>query len=347
MSKKYVSFVILALCVCILQRPSLCRGTSIEDQLTQLFDRNATRYLQPIATAFGMDMNSGLYHTAKPHHMGGFDVGLRTMIAFVPDEEKTFTPVFGDPFELTITDPITNQAYTVTLDPAELWVLPDKATTIVGESGSTEIAPDEEYVLDQLQAAGYPGNDLPQGFDLPLIFPGGVGTTTIPMLVPQVSVGLPMGTEVLLRYVPPVTLSDKIGDITLYGFGITHSIDQWIPVPMFPVNIAAQFAYQRLDIADIIEAKNINFNVHASRSLPFLTLYGGLGYDRTSIDLKYTLDLPNHPLDGQKFSFSLDGDNGFRTTVGIGFSFLLLKCNVDYTIGAHNTISAGLCVTFL
>ena len=341
--RRITLFIALSLAVSILAYPRYLSAQSFEEKIAQMIGENAEMYVQPLVTAFGSDINSGLYHTAKTHSLGGFDFGLRAMIAFVPGEDETFTPTLGDPFDITV------DGYTVTLDPEELYGLLEESPTIVGdEERPGEIEADDDYILQELQDAGYPGQELPPGFEIPnLYLPGGVGITTIPLLVPQVSVGLLYGTEVMLRYVPPLTLSEDIGDISMFGLGVSHSVSQWIPVPMFPVDIAAQFMYQRLKIGDILTATNTNFNIHVSKSLPMIGVYGGLGYDSSTVDMEYVVDSPGHPLDGEEYTFSVDGKNGFRTTVGANFSMLFLNLNVDYTLAKHSVATAGLSFKFM
>ena len=103
---------------------------------------------------------------------------------------------------------------------------------------------------------------LPAGFNLPYV----------PLPMPQVSLGLPFGIEVMARYIPTVSAGDE-GKFNYSGFGARYSIDQWIP--MCPVNIAVHFMTQKLNFksksdADIFSGKGTAYGLKSARSLLYL-----------------------------------------------------------------------------
>jgi hypothetical protein len=165
----------------------------------------------------------------------------------------------------------------------------------------------------------------------------------VPVPVPQASVGLPMNTEVLVRFLPSYPLGG-FGDINFLGIGVKHQISKYIP--LCPVAISAQVVWQKLSLGDIITNTNTAFNVHASKKIPLLvtsiTPYIGIGFESSNIDVDYTIDAPGNPLDGQNVSFNLKGDNGFRARVGFSTRILLFKLYADYAIGTYPVMSAGL-----
>ena len=69
---------------------SLSYSQSLQDNLESMAQTNAQGYLGPMVTAFGMGINSGTYHNAKPHKLLGFDLKIGMSITFVPDAAKTF-----------------------------------------------------------------------------------------------------------------------------------------------------------------------------------------------------------------------------------------------------------------
>ena len=84
-------------------------------------------------------------------------------------------------------------------------------------------------------------------------------------------------------------LVDKVG---LLGFGIKHSISRYIP--LIPVDVAVQilynsfnFEYQDEDMSTKIDASNLAFNAHASKSFGIVTPYFGLQYESATMDLEY------------------------------------------------------------
>ncbi len=178
-----------------------------------------------------------------------------------------------------------------------------------------------------------------------ITYPGGLNVSTVPLAYPQAAVSF-MGTELMVRYLPDIDLGDSGESLSLFGFGIKHSISQYIP--LLPVNIAVQFMYNKLSVSNVMESKNIAFNVHASKSFGLLTLYGGLQYETSSIDFTYVFEDPNNvsSLDGQEIKASIDGDNNFRMTVGATFSAAFFVINADYSLGSQSIVTTGISFEF-
>ena len=47
-------------------------------------------YVSPLGNSLGAALNNGWYNTAKPHHLGGFDVTITANLVLVPANAKTF-----------------------------------------------------------------------------------------------------------------------------------------------------------------------------------------------------------------------------------------------------------------
>jgi len=182
----------------------------------------------------------------------------------------------------------------------------------------------------------------PNGYQ---VYPPGIDERFIPMGFPQVTASF-LGTEVLLRYLPEVTVSDQ--KISMFGIGLSHSISRYIP--LLPVDIAAQVLYNKFTVENILDVKNIAFNIHASRSFGLFTAYGGLQYENTDFDLTYTYRERN-PLNPniyieKDFSLSAEGDNHFRFTLGGALSLAFLQINADVNVGAQTALTSGLTFSF-
>ena len=329
---------------------SFANAQSFQEELQKLAAENAQGYLKPFPTAFGTNMNSGLFHTAKTHKpFLGFDVGVKVMFAFVPDEDMTYD------FQLPTT-PITfdYMGQTVSLTPADIYS-DTEAPTVFGED-KEELAADPVLVADALAAQGITGLsvaqiqqlindyliiDIPPGFDIP----------GLPLMIPQVSVGLPMKSEILLRFYPKTKVSDDLGEFGFFGIGVKHSISQYIP--LFPINLSAQFAYQSLNFGDIIESKHMSLGVVASKGLILFTPYVGVNYESSSLSVDYTVNIedPNDPFyedyNGTQVSFDMDGDNSFHMRAGVYFRLLIIGINAEYAMGKYNAATVGACISFL
>lgn len=172
-----------------------------------------------------------------------------------------------------------------------------------------------------------------------LVYPPGVNQTTVPAVIPQIAVST-LGSELMLRYIPAIDIKDVSFD--LFGFGVKHSISQYIP--LLPVDIAVQVMYSKfsLDGPDLsIGTSNLAFNAHASRSFGLVTLYGGLQYESTTLDIDYTFVENNTGL-SEEVKASIDGDNGVRLTLGAALRMAVVVLNADINIGSQTALVAGL-----
>lgn len=171
-----------------------------------------------------------------------------------------------------------------------------------------------------------------------LIYPPGVNQSSVPMAMPQIAVST-LGTELMLRYIPAIDVEDVSFD--LFGIGVKHSISQYIP--LLPVDIAVQIMYNKFALEGddlLVATSNLAFNAHASRSFGLITLYGGLQYESTTLDLDYTYK-SDIGIDEQ-VKASIDGENGVRLTLGAALRLAVLVINADINIGSQTALIAGL-----
>lgn len=173
--------------------------------------------------------------------------------------------------------------------------------------------------------------------------PGGLDIGTVIFAVPQVTIGLFMGTEINLRILPEIEISSDIGKIDLMGFGISHSIDQYMPVPL-PLlpQLSVGYMRQEFNVGDILSSTHTAFNIRLSKSVPLITVYVGAQLESTDMDLTYTLAGTT-----TEVNVNLEGDNGFRYTGGLRVTvFPLIGVNVDYSAGEYTAINVGLTLSF-
>lgn len=190
------------------------------------------------------------------------------------------------------------------------------------------------------EGAAYYG---PQGF---IVYPQGIDRSSIPVVLPQISASF-MGSEVMLRYLPSISLGSGDEELSMFGIGLKHSISRYIPLS--PVDISVQFLYNSLEITNVMDISSYAFNAHASKSFGLFILYGGLQYESSTFDLEYTFTDPSN-LDpqkaGQTIKVSIDGDNNFRGTLGGTLKLALIALNIDYSLGAQSVLSGGLTFEF-
>jgi|GEM_PF-208779 len=358
---------------------SPARSAGLEEELTRMATENAKGYVGPLSTAFGTAMNSGLYQSAKTHGsfpgVPGFDLMVKFSMVTIPDVGTTYTflmPVLPVTGMSQFNVPGMSKTLSDTIEFDTNILYPDREVpTLFGSDKPDSLKPDPNGVESMVEAAllnaGFTAADIQmikdQGKWDPMIAditgsvptflpPPGINLTMLPMVMPQVAVGLPFGTELGLRMIPTVDAGD-IGKVSFLGLGVKHSISQWIP--LCPVDIAGQFYWQKLEVGSVLTSTHVAFNVHASKQFgPNMlnwTPYIGLGVESSSIDIEYTISAPNqsdimHAFDGRKITFGLPGDNKGRFTVGSRFMLALIAIDASYSIGNYNSATLGVGFSF-
>lgn len=183
----------------------------------------------------------------------------------------------------------------------------------------------------------------PNGY---ITYPNGINQTNVPFLMPQVSASL-MGTELLIRYIPQLTIGGE--KLNFFGFGVRHSISQYIP--LIPVDVAVQLLYNKLSVSGLIDASSFAINGEVSKTFDPLTIYGGLQYESSKFDLTYTLKGDPNSGDpslrqNRNISASVNGLDNFRVIVGASLQLAVLVLNVDYNISSQAVISGGVSFEF-
>ncbi len=323
----------------------------LEGTLKEMLEQNAEGYLMPLATAFGTGMNSGVFHQAKPHNILGFDFTLNLSVTTIPETDLEYeffisdNPVGLPPFEY-----LGGVEIPLSLKLSDIYQTGVMVPTFFGDTTSVSIPVNAvaarnslinqiatatgqtETVVEALvgtEITSFVTDSIP---DLP--GPFGIGIPAWPTVMPQIAIGLPFNTEVMLR---GFSLETPDGDaITFGGFGAKISLSQFIP--LFPVAISAGWYGTNLNLADIVTSTNSILSLQASVSVPIITLYGGIGVENSNISV-FLEDNGTTLLD-----FDLEGKNKTRTTVGLRFNLLLFSINADYNKGEYDsyTIGAGL-----
>ena len=202
----------------------LSAGETIQQKLEKFGEENGKGYIQPLVTAFGSNLNSGLFNTAKVLKPYRFGMMFNAQLCFFPKEAETFLAKPPTIYVPNTTVPVYNDEVI-------------ESATVFGEKGGS-------FTLNE-ELANYPEIDTTL-FILDL--PNGAQNKTelpfIPLAIPQVNFGLPYGNEIMFRYLPAIELNEQMGSLTFWGLGLKHSIDQYL-LGVIPLDLAAQIAFQQ------------------------------------------------------------------------------------------------------
>lgn len=342
-------------------------GQDLETTLSNLLKDNATMYVQPLGDGMGALMNSGYYHRAKVHKMLGFDLSLKVMGLTVDDDSKyfdfalptgnltfdlnTITSAYGDlgdleiPFS-TVYQGANTEVPTVAADD-------DEVGTVAVNDGAIISA-----VQTELQSQGIPAAavaalsaDITTAVgELPDITIPGLGLSTMALPMPQLALGLPMGIELTLRGVPEQDLGDA-DTFSLFGGGARINVDQFIPIPLFPVDITAGAFFSQMAIGDVFESNNTSVGLQVGKSLNLLIfgigVYADAAYEMSDVTISYTPD-PDAGIGMDPIEFTLETDPGLRVGGGLHLKLIpLTYINLHVSQTPNNMVAtAGFGITF-
>ncbi len=313
--------------------------------------RVAEAYFGPWANAFGAGLNGNWYNTAKPHKLGGFDITVGLSAGIVPSTDDTF-------------------------DVSKIGL-----KTFAGTGMSPTISgPD---ITGQLLSSPPISGVAPVTFNLPK----GTDWKYIPVPSLQAGIGLPLGSEFKVRYTPKISISDF--DLSLWGVGLVHSVMQYIPGDkLLPFDVSLFGGYTKLTSNAPIGLEpganqyysskypstafdNQNFklvsqawnaSLLASLNLPVITIYGGLGYTKTSTVINLTGNFPlptyNPAINPTEYIYEdagvltdfdpidIENFSGMRANIGFRLKFAVITIHADYTRAYYNVFSTGFGISF-
>jgi hypothetical protein len=215
---------LLALTVLFLLAAGITKAQSGFDQLLKSGPADATKlvdaYGRPLFKGLGLGMNSGWTNTAQTNGLLHFDLRITATAVFVPQSDKTF-----DVTKIGLSNSIRPENAANTIAPTF--------------SGNTKNEGPLMNIYDDK------GNKV-SSFNLP----SGQLSSVVPAPQLQLTVGLIQNTDVTVRAIPKVKVSDDVGSISMLGFGIKHNLMKDFfgsAEHIVPFDLALAFSYNRLN----------------------------------------------------------------------------------------------------
>ena len=277
-------------------------------------------YLSPLPNGIITGLNSGWTTKAKPTKSLGFSLQLRTSFATVPAAEQMF------------------DANTIGLE--GISVSPGKSSTIAGENIDGQIL------------------TLPDNSTLTL--PSGINFPYVPTPMVQANLGLFLGTDVTIRYVPEVDFQD-FGSVDLVGVGIKHDLNQWIPGgKLLPIDLTIMAAYTQFNMSIDLEfnqgaqgqrvesaTQAIVTNFLIGKTIPLLSAYAGIGYQLGDFELNMLGDYiigsgvrQSTLTDPVSYTQSYNG--GIHLIAGAQIKLALFRFFAEVTTAEYTTFNGGI-----
>ncbi len=303
-------------------------------------------YLSPVMRGLLYDINNGWYHTAKTHKLFGFEVDFTVTAGIVPKYDKMF--LFNS-----------SEYNYLSLSSGSSSNLP----TIAGDQTSTVMDLNYNGSTAQLDAMDGLGYLWPVEIPYPISFPA-------PMV--QTGVGLPLGTDLTIRFLPNMENNGvKFG---MLGLGLKHSLSQYFGKgeeedSKFPVNISALGAFTRTKVTYVPDdtgipganqemTLNLNaytFQLIADKKVAIIDFYGGIGYTAgiSGVDVNGTYEFDmnaNGTIENDEIvrdPVSLQYQiSGMRATLGADFALGPVHVFADYTFQEYQALTIGLAGSF-
>lgn len=163
----------------------------------------------------------------------------------------------------------------------------------------------------------------------------------IPIAVPQLQLGAIFGTEISARYLPSIKIG-SYGSVGMWGMGIKHGITSHFKKS--PIDIAVGLAFNNLTIGDskekdMVQASSFAANLQVSKELSIFTLYTGLQYESSNIDVKVNYE-------NVLRTMNYTNNNNIKALVGMNIKLGPVNLNGDYSFGKTNSVSAGFGFSF-
>jgi hypothetical protein len=198
--------------------------------------------------------------------------------------------------------PVPDQAATVLGNMKQAFVLDrDLMRVLIENNELYKLLPEEtkNLILDNITS-------FPEYFTLPQ----GANMNTLLAAIPQFEIGSLYGTELLLRFIPPVDMGEEIGDFAFWGIGLKHRLSQYffndpgVNAEYYerPFDLAFQVVYQGTSLENFIGVTNAklvanatfwDFNIHASKNFfEWLDVYSGLSLELFDVVADYTYKIP-------------------------------------------------------
>lgn len=334
---------IVLCCVVSVTVAQVRRADSLTVEVARLFAYdlmrlNAIPFMQPLVTTVNAVSNARFFHhgriprrVEKPYVRFGF----HSMVGFVREEQRTYVPQAPTDSVLRIEpyarlELVQGQPTLVIVDTAGLIAsilrylfyegiredsirLPEKAATVFGYLPAAIEIP-REYLIRRIQRDPLYQMLSPSArasldsalarvpaarFDLP----PGQNMHTIFAAVPQLEIGALWGTELLLRFIPPVQWDRNVGHFAFWGIGVTHSLTQYWEDARLPLEGAFQVVYQGTSLRNTVGETGARLRAWAtiwSANLRVATVlpqwgtlfYLGGAWENIRIESEYTFVLP-------------------------------------------------------
>jgi len=298
-------------------------------------------YLKPVFEGIGYGYTNGWYHTAKPHETLGFDISVSANVAFIPQSNLTYTFNNADYTNIQLSNSSSDELATV-LGPYKKSMRPELTFYNNGE--------------EIIRTTSLPGAiDLKEE----------IGFNAIPTPMVQAGIGVIKETDVIVRFIPPISIGEDVGKVSMIGWGIKHNLGQWITLLDYSgIDVSFLAGFSNLKVtADLSEKDDpvtsnnegifkikgmVLQGIVSKEYINIFTIYGALGFSRAGSRTKV---LGTYPIDPEFEQLPVDpidlkyGNSSMNLTAGLRVRIVALTFNTAFTFQEYPVLSMGLGVS--
>jgi len=297
------------------------QNEALAERIKRLGEGLLRGYTQPLVTAFGSGISSGLFHSAYSHDVLGLDIGVHGIFVSIPSSAKYF-----DGTALICSLGLGG----LVCDSVEL----ENLSTVFGPADSTRVLTSGNAVA------------------VPPVVPGGFNLSYVPLVVPQLNIGLVSGLEVGIRYLP---FRFQGSSVRLMGISVKQELTKLPLISMTPMPLAIALggAYQAFDINDslgeqIVNSRTWSVQLLMSKRIAVFEPFVGVGIEGTKVHFPYEFkyDVPDINNPGslvtvtEAIDIEMHGENEYRAMFGFSLRLGFVLLHYDYNIMPYATHNA-------
>lgn len=279
--------------------PTLFAQSRLEIAVAQFSEKEIQGYIQPLGDLLAANIHAGVHHGASIPKGFYLQIDLLGVASIIGDQHRVYDARLPAGF------------------------VPEggslKTATVFGGRGTV--------FRDVATGLEYKGSDG--------LFSGKV----LPLFAPQLRLGSLWGSELVFRYMRTPQISSQRfipTNSVLWGAGVRHSISQYLANPQVDIAVSAFLSGFSLD--ELISFSGVSYGVQVSKSLPLITLYSGLAYERSTLHVRYRYGLSS----SHTIAVTLEATNQFRVTTGMMLDLQAIRIFADANFGNVQHFAGGI-----
>ena len=272
-------------------------------------------YISPLGNSLGAALNNGWYNTAKPHHLGGFDVTITANLVLVPTDAKIFN--------------------------------------ITGSNDGTFKGGNTATILGSTSGGGQANSNfgsmpMPGGLNIPLLpvpmLQAGVG------LIKNTEIDVRYMQKIEMKGVGTGLFGVGVKHDILQWFPIVDKIPVDVSIQAGYTKLSSTFEMN--DPSNTIAPPQANMDVTAttinllvSKKILMFTPYFGVGYNstKTTFNVDGEYDIAGYKIGAKDLTeIVFESNNTLRANLGFRFQIAVLALQANYTFSDYPVATLGI-----